>query len=385
MSDVILPYSKSNPYLSSLKERYNLCKPGSNKNTHHLVLDLKGSGITYAVGDSVGIFPTNDFFLVEKTLGYMCATGDEIIHDKHTGRPHSVRDFLLTKANITEVQKNFVAEIANRQTNAAKKEALQELLKPENREMLSEYIDARELWDFLFENEEVVFTPQELCDRLLPLRCRFYSIASSQKQNPDEVHIAVASLAYDANGHLRKGVCTHYLCDYVPLNDPIVPLFIQPAHGFFLPEDTNIPIIMVGPGTGVAPYRAFMQERIATGAEGKNWLFFGEWNRDFDFFYEDYWSKLQSEGKLRLDTAFSRDQKEKIYVQHRLQEHASEIFDWLQQGAYFYVCGDAHRMAKDVESTLHQILQTAGGLSEQDAKAYVKQLRADKRYLRDVY
>lgn len=385
MTELFVPYSKSNPFNASLKARYNLCRPGSNKNTLHLVLDLKGSGMTYQVGDSIGIFPSNDPALVQQTLRALHARGDEIIHEKHTGRPYTLRAFLTSKATITEMSRMLIVELAKRQVNRTKAAVLESLLLPENREQYTVYVDTTELWQALQDNEEVSFTPQEMCDRLLPLRCRFYSIASSQKEVGEEVHLAVAMLEYDVRGYLKKGVCTHYLCNLIPFHESVIPVFIQPSHGFFLPEEKSKPIIMVGPGTGVAPYRAFMQERMKTGATEKNWLFFGEWNRDYDFFYEEYWMDLHAQGKLRVDVAFSRDQEHKIYVQHKLQEHAHEVFQWLQEGAYFYVCGDAHRMAKDVDTALHHIVQTAGHMTDQEAKAYVKQLKADKRYLRDVY
>ena len=200
-----------------------------------------------------------------------------------------------------------------------------------------------------------------------------------------EVHLTIALIHYDTNGHKRRGVCTHYLCELAPVNQPLIPVYIQPHHGFTLPANPDVPIIMIGPGTGVAPFRAFMQERMAIGAKGKNWLFFGERNQISDFFYEDYWSQLISEEKLVMHTAFSRDQENKIYVQHRMMEQGAELFAWLKEGAYLYVCGDAKNMAKDVEAALLQIIQKHGSLDEQATKQFLKQLRQEKRYLRDVY
>ena len=166
---------------------------------------------------------------------------------------------------------------------------------------------------------------------------------------------------------------------------PYVPVDVQPSHGFTLPQENSTDIIMIGPGTGVAPFRAFMQERIAQNSTGKNWLFFGEWNKTYDYFYEDFWTKLEAEGKMRINTAFSRDQEHKIYVQHRMLENAAEFYEWIKKGAFIYVCGDAHRMAKDVDAALHQIILEQGNKTDAEVKDYMKKLRSEKRYLRDVY
>jgi sulfite reductase (NADPH) flavoprotein alpha-component len=337
------------------------------------------------VGDSIGIYPTHDAGLVKNTLQSMKATGNEIVSEKHTGKSFTLEEFLTHKANITSISRKLLSEIAARQTNSQKKERLLALFNENDKESLKEYLANHEIWDALLENEEAVFTYQELCNMLMPLLPRFYSIASSMKVVGEEVHLTVADLNYVTNTHLRRGVCTYYLCELAPMHVPIIPVYIQPHHGFTLPENPEADIIMIGPGTGIAPYRAFMQEREAMNATGKNWLFFGEWHRDQNYFYEEYWKHLTAQGKFFIDTAFSRDQMHKIYVWHRMFEHAAEIFEWLQKGAYIYVCGDAHRMAKDVDATIHTIVQEQGGMDEQAAKNYVKQLKAANRYLRDVY
>lgn len=385
MTQTSSPYTRMNPFLASIKERYSLCKPGSNKNTQHIVLDLKGSDITYNVGDSIGIHPHNDPQLVEMTLQAMKATGEEIILDKHGEHSWKLRDFLTTKGSITEVSKKFLQELCYRQTSPAKKAHLEELHTEENKEALKTYIASHELWDLLLAHEEVVFAPQELCNFLMPLLPRLYSISSAFQAVDNEVHLTVAKVEYQTNTQQRRGVCTHYLCQLAPMNKSVVPVYIQPHHGFTLPDNHNIPIIMIGPGTGVAPFRAFMQARLAMNASGQNWLFFGEWNRSQHFFYEEFWQNLADQGKLRLDLAFSRDQENKIYVQHRMLEQGSALFQWLEDGAHLYVCGDAHRMAKDVEAALFQIIQTHGQKDETEAKNYIKRLRSEKRYLRDVY
>lgn len=377
-----MTFNRQNPFYAQVIERYALTKPGSRKRTEHIVLDLSGSGLSYEVGDSIAILPLNDSGLVDKTLKAMRASGLEKVTDKRSGETYVLNDFLTNKANISSVGKNLLKEVANRQENSEKKAKIATLLEDGNKEQLKAYLANRELWDFLEENQEVHFEPGELCQMLQPLLPRFYSIASSPSLVPHEVHLTVAYLEYVTNDQERKGICTHYLCENLPLFHQIVPVYIQPHKGFTLPEHPEAPIIMIGPGTGIAPFRAFMQERIARGSTGKNWLFFGEWNRAYDFFYEDYWCALQEEGILRLDVAFSRDQAHKVYVQHRMLENSAELFRWLQEGAYLYVCGNADRMAKDVEDALHAIVEKHGST---DAKAYVKQLRHDKRYLRDVY
>lgn len=379
-----LPYSRANPFLASIKERSSLCKPGSLKNTQHIVLDLKGSGITYEVGDSIGIYPQNDPELVQLTLQAMKAKGTENVLDKQENH-WALRDFLTSKANITEISKKCLQELSQRQIHVEKKAHLEKLQSDEQKEELKAYLASHELWDLLLEHSEVTFTPQELCNLLMPLLPRLYSISSSTHAVDNEVHLTVAKVEYQTNQQQRRGVCTHYLCQLAPLHAAVVPVYIQPHHGFTLPENQEVPIIMIGPGTGVAPFRAFMQARIAKNATGPNWLFFGEWNRSHHFFYEEFWTGLSEKGKLRLDLAFSRDQEHKVYVQHRMLEQGFELFRWLEGGAHLYVCGDAHRMAKDVETSLLRIIQEHGSRDEGEAKNYLKRLRSEKRYLRDVY
>lgn len=379
------PYDKSNPFLARIKERYDLCKAGSQKSTFHIVLDLKGSGITYEVGDSIAVQPVNDPDIVQKMLHLLKASPDILIHDKHTKDLLPLQEYLLRKVNLAEVTRKLVAEMAQRQSNPAKKERLEHLVSEGQRELLKEYQNAHEVWDAIAENEEVLFEAEEFCHMLQPLLPRFYSISSSMKAVGEEVHLLVAEVKYTSNQHQRHGVCTHYLCRRAPLNTPVIPVYIQPSHGFTLPGSNETAILMIGPGTGVAPYRAFMQERQIRQAGGSHWLFFGEWHRNTEFFYEEEWQELVEAGRLRLDTAFSRDQEHKVYVQHKMLDRGKELFELLEGGAVLYVCGDAHRMAKDVDAALHLIVQVHGGLDEAGAKAYVKKLRADKRYLRDVY
>lgn len=376
-----LEFTRTNPFMAKVTERYPLTKPGSLKNTYHVVLDLRGSGLTYKVGDSIAVYPVNDPSLVIRLLERLGATGEESITTKK-GEALVFSEFLSSRANISRCSKRLLTLLAERHTNFAKKADLETLLSSDQA-LIKEYLEQRELWDLLEEHNEVAFTPQEITDLLGPLLPRFYSIASSMPVVGEEVHLTIALTHYVSNGHPRKGVCSHYLCDLVPPLVPLVPVYMQPSKDFTLPADGTAPIIMVGPGTGVAPYRGFMQERVANKARGQNWLFFGECNRAYDFFYEEYWHHLVKDGHLRLDVAFSRDQAEKVYVQHRLLEHAAEIYQWLEKGAYLYVCGDADHMAKDVDQALNQIVTQH--LGAEAAKPYIKTLREEGRYLRDVY
>jgi len=378
-------YNKSHPYQAAITKRYSLCKPGSLKSTYHVVLDLKGSGLTYDVGDSIAVFPVNDAHVVERTIHSIKADGSELVKDKHSEDNVPFCEYLTKKCNLVEVPRKLIAEIAKRQTNTSKKEYLDHLLSEGQKEKLKEYQAWHEVWDALAENEEAKFTAQELSQLLMPLLPRFYSIASSLAAVGEEVHLTVAELTYETNGITRRGVCTHYLCQLAPMGEKSVPIYIQPSNGFTLPQEGSSPVIMIGPGTGIAPFRAFLQERHAKGATGSNWLFFGEWHRHSEFYYEQDWQEYIQAGLLRLETAFSRDQEHKIYVQHRLMEHGQELFEWLEKGAYIYVCGDARRMAKDVDATLHQIVQNHAKCDEIAAKDYIKKLRSTKRYLRDVY
>ncbi len=362
-----------------------MCGKDPQKDTIHLVLDLKDSGIKYIVGDSVAIIPANDPAVVQRTLDVMNATGEEIIQDKRSGTSWQLREYLTQKANIKDLSKKFLLELCARQTNSQKKDTLEPLLAEGAQDKLKEFQTKHEVWDALKGNPEAHLTPQEVCNLLMPMIPRFYSIASSMNAVGEEMHLTIAIQKWNSNGQQRLGVCTHYLCNLVPLNQADVPIYIQPHKGFTLPADPKAPIIMVGPGTGIAPFRAFMQERESLNCTGENWLFFGECHCDHHFFYEQYWKSLESKGKLRLDVAFSRDQERKIYVQHRMLENGKDLFQWIRDGAFLYVCGNACCMAKGVDAALHQIVQQYGNLTEEKTKEYVKQLRSDKRYIRDIY
>ncbi len=373
------PHNRQHPFMASIKERYSLSKLGSKKETVHVIVDIEGSGLKYDVGDSLAVYPVNDAGLVERTLKALKATGDEIVQDKK-GESVTFRQFLTSQANLKGITRKTVQKLIPH-LSIEYSAPLELLLEDGNKEALKEWMTSHELWDLLEHHPEVKFTPEEVVDLVMPLLPRFYSIASSQNAYPDEVHLTIAYLRYETRGISRVGVCTHYLCQLADLRHPVVPVYIHPSHDFKLPTDPNTNIIMIGPGTGVAPFRAFMQERESRGDKGLSWLFFGEWTSSHEYFYEDEWKQWESSGLLKIDTAFSRDQEHKIYVQHRLKEKGAEIYQWLENGAYIYVCGDAHQMAKDVEKVLGEIIQEHG----KEPREYIKRLRTEKRYLRDVY
>jgi sulfite reductase (NADPH) flavoprotein alpha-component len=335
--------------------------------------------VTYEVGDSMAVYPTNDPALVDEILQAIGATGDEEIASNR-GVPATLREGLLRDYSITQPTPKFLKAIAQR-ANAAP--LLNELLEPERKNDLTTYLWGMEVIDFLLHHPSIKWAPQEFVALLPKLQPRLYSIASSLKAYPGAVHFIIDVVQYESHGRRRKGVCSTFLAERcVDSPAPIYPT----SSKFRLPEDNDAPVIMVGPGTGVAPFRAFLQERQAIGARGRNWLFFGAQREQSDYFYKENFDRFTADGILtRIDTAFSRDQAHKIYVQHRMLESSAEIWKWLEEGAHFYVCGDAKRMAKDVDAALNQIVQQEGGKDAEAAGEYVEKLKSDKRYKRDVY
>jgi sulfite reductase (NADPH) flavoprotein alpha-component len=373
-------YSRKNPFPAKLRTNRKLTGAGSAKDTRHFEIDLADSGLAYEVGDSLGVFPTNNPGLVQELLGVLGLTGEEQVVDTN-GQSVSLREALTRFYVITEMDKKLLAAIAEKDPTASKFTAM---VTPEGKADLDAYLWGREVIDPLLEHPVAKFTAEEFVKCLRKLQPRLYSIASSQKAHTTEVHLTVAAVRYESNGRQREGVCSTFLSDRAD-NAP-VPVFVHTAKHFRVPEDPATPVIMVGPGTGIAPFMAFLQERKAAGATGKNWLFFGDQKAATDFLYREELEAWQKEGLLhKLSTAFSRDQAEKVYVQHRMLEAAEELYAWLEQGGYFYICGDASRMAKDVDTALHQVVEKAGGKSPEEAAAYVAELKASKRYRKDVY
>jgi len=380
-------YHKDHPFPAKLKENRLLNKPGSHKETRHLVIDISGSDLHYKVGDSLGVFPTNRPSEVDEIIHRLGVSGNEAVSPAmlKLPAPLPLREVLTSRLALAKPTRKILETLATKATDAGDKAKLAALLAPEAKDALPGYLEDREYIDLLCEFPSAKLTPQELVDHMRKLMPRLYSIASSSKPYPTEVHLTVAIVRYETNHRSRVGVASSFLADRVELNKGSVPVFVSDSH-FGVPEDKAKDIIMVGPGTGIAPFRAFMQERIATGATGRNWVFFGDQHRATDYLYEEEWTKWQAEGKLaRVDLAFSRDQILKVYVQDRMRENAAELWAWIKGGGHFYVCGDAKRMAKDVDVALHDVIGQQGGMDAAAAIAYVKEMKKDKRYQRDVY
>ncbi len=380
-------FSKDNPFPALLTENRMLTQPGSAKETRHFVVSLAGSGLHYKAGDSLGVFPSNRVEEVAEIIQRLGATGDELVAPQalKLPAPMPLRDVLTHKVALAGPPRRLIETLAAKATAPAEQAKLTALLAPESKEALVAFLDDREFVDLLAEFPSAKLTPQEFVDHQRRLMPRLYSIASSSRVHPQEIHLTVAVVRYQTNGRARAGVCSTFLADRALVGSTPTPVFVSNSH-FGPPEDGAKDCIMIGPGTGIAPFRAFLQDRVATGATGRNWLFFGDQKRATDFLYEDEWQNYLAQGQLaRLDTAFSRDQSAKIYVQDRMRENAAALWQWLQGGASFFVCGDAKRMAKDVDLALHEIIAAQGNLTPAAAADYVKQLKKDKRYQRDVY
>jgi sulfite reductase (NADPH) flavoprotein alpha-component len=373
-------WSKKNPFPARLLANRLLNGEGSGKEVRHYEISLANSGLSYEVGDALGVMPANCGDLVGEILAALGCDGEEAVKTPE-GVETSLRHALVHQYDIARPSTDLLQAAAAR--GAAGGE-LAALLDPARKDDLKKFLWGREVIDVIAGLTKP-FTAVELIALLKKLQPRLYSISSSPKAHPDEVHLTIAAVRYDGHGRTRKGVCSTFLADRCSDSTP-VPVFVQTSHGFRLPADGNVPVIMCGPGTGIAPFRAFLEERLAVGAKGKNWLLFGDQKRATDFLYQEQLEGWVADGHLaRLDLAFSRDQAEKIYVQNRMLENSAELFSWLEGGAHFYVCGDASRMAKDVDAALHQIAETAGGLSKEAATEYVARLKSEKRYQRDVY
>jgi sulfite reductase (NADPH) flavoprotein alpha-component len=377
-------FNRKNPCMARLKREVKLSGPGSPKDTRHFEFSLGGSGMTFEPGDSLAVLPTNCPDLVNDVLKALGHTGDEPVNDLEN-QPVTLRQALTNSCAITIPDKKLLAAIAER-APGEEADQLRSLLSPEHKEPLAAHLYGREVIDFLLQFPAAKFEPQEFVNLNKKVQIRLYSISSSLRAHPDEVHLTVATVRYTSHCRARKGVASTFLAERIT-PETLIPTFINPGKGFRMPApEESTPVIMCGPGTGIAPFRAFCQERKATGANGKAWLFFGEISAQTDYFYAQEWRDYLADGTLtRLDTAFSRDQPEKIYVQHRIEQNAAEFWKWLEEGAIFYVCGDANRMASDVDRALHKVIESAGGRTPEQAAEYVAQMKTDKRYRRDVY
>jgi sulfite reductase (NADPH) flavoprotein alpha-component len=359
-------YSKKKPFPALLLASRNLNGDGSAKQINHVELDLTGSDLTYEAGDALGVMANNCPDLVADVLAALGCDGEEAV-PAPDGSTTSLRRALTELYDLGKPPADLLA-LCGSPGQGGVAVALHHII------------------DVLVARADVKLAPADFVRALRKLQPRLYSISSSPKAHPGHVHLTVGALRYEVGNRARKGVCSTFLTDRIVAGQSQIGVFVHSNKAFRPPANPDAPMIMVGPGTGIAPFRAFLEERRATGARGKNWLFFGDQRAATDFIYRDDLLAMQADGTLtRLDLAWSRDQQEKIYVQHRMLEHAAELFAWLEQGAHFYVCGDAARMAKDVDAALHQVIERAGIKSSEDAAAYVQALRAAKRYARDVY
>ena len=369
-------YTKQNPFAAELSVVQKITGRDSTKDVRHIEISLEGSDITYLPGDSLGVYFLNDEALVDETLALLNIDGaTEITLGEET---LSIRTALIEKLELTQSYPGFVEKYAQATNN-------EELLKlVEDKAAMRVYIEARQIFDIIKQNPSDI-SAQDLANSLRKLQARLYSIASSQAEVEEEVHLTVGLVEFDAFGEKHFGGCSGYLAHRAE-EGVQVKVFSEHNDNFRLPSDDSTPVIMVGPGTGIAPFRAFLQERDAREAEGENWLFFGNPHFTQDFLYQVEIQGYVKSGLLNnVDLAFSRDQAEKVYVQDRLREKGEEVFAWLEKGAHFYICGDANRMAKDVHQALIDIIKAHGGKDDEQAESYLKALRSNNRYQKDVY
>jgi sulfite reductase (NADPH) flavoprotein alpha-component len=377
VTDVVTEYTAENPWPAKVLESIQLNGRGSDKETYHIELDLAGSGLHYAPGDALAVVPANHLPLVEEVL--LAARLSDTTAVQVGGESLPLAAALATHRELTVLTR----DVLERYAALAPHGALQELLADSNR--LQPYLYGRDVADLLTEFPSEQLTAQALADVLRPLPSRAYSIASSLLAHPEEVHLTVGAVRYEAFGRQKHGVCSSFLADRVAVGDT-ARVYVQQNEYFRLPQNGETDIIMIGAGTGIAPFRAFVEERVELGAAGRNWLLFGNPHFTTDFLYQAEWLQHLKKGTLsRLDVAFSRDQAAKIYVQDRLLEASRDVFGWLENGAQLYVCGDKTRLGGAVQTALTQVVQKEAGLSADDAAAYVKNLRKQRRYLEDVY
>ncbi|RNB87469.1 assimilatory sulfite reductase (NADPH) flavoprotein subunit [Brevibacillus fluminis] len=374
-------YSRSNPFQATVLENLNLNGRGADKETRHLEISLEGSNLTYEPGDCLGIYTKNHPRLVQELIDAMGWKPEELVPIQKNGEEGTLEEALTSHYEITVLTKPLLEQAARLVSG----NGLQELLAEGREQDLREYVRNRDLLDLVQDYSLKGVSAKDFVSILRKLPPRLYSISSSLQSYPDEVHLTIRKVQYEAHGRERYGVSSSYVADRLEAGETL-PVFVQNNPNFKLPANPDTPLIMIGPGTGVAPFRAFLGEREEVGAKGKTWLFYGDQHFATDFLYQLDWQRWLKEGVLtRMDVAFSRDTSEKVYVQHRMLEKSKEIYQWLQDGAHLYVCGDEKKMAHDVHAALVTILQQEGGLDAEEAVAYLKQLQQEKRYQRDVY
>ncbi|NQF13728.1 assimilatory sulfite reductase (NADPH) flavoprotein subunit [Brevibacillus sp. HB1.3] len=374
-------YSRSNPFQAVVLENLNLNGRGSDKETRHLEISLEGSSLEYEPGDCLGIYPRNHPDLVRELIDAMGWKPEELVPIHKSGEERTLEEALSSHFEITVLTKPLLEQAGKLSSG----NGLRELLAEGQEQKLRDYVRNRDLLDLVEDYDLKGVSSKEFVSILRKLPPRLYSISSSLKSYPDEVHLTIRNVHYQAHGRDRYGVCSSYIADRLEAGDTL-PVFVQHNPNFKLPANPDTPLIMIGPGTGVAPFRAFLGEREELGATGKTWLFFGDQHFSTDFLYQLEWQRWLKQGVLtHMDVAFSRDTSEKVYVQHRMLEKSRELYQWLQDGAHVYVCGDEKRMAHDVHAALVTILQQEGGLDSEEAVAYLKRMQQEKRYQRDVY
>jgi sulfite reductase (NADPH) flavoprotein alpha-component len=374
-------YSRTNPFQAKILKNINLNGEGSNKETRHIELSLKDSGLSYNPGDALGIVPSNDPELVAALLKEMGWNEETVVTVGKQGETMPLKEALTNYFEITLITKKILQQAAAFTDN----EELQKLVLIENADQLKEYCYGRDLLDMLRDFGPWKASVQEIVSMLRKMTPRLYSIASSMAANHDEVHLTIGAVRYTSHGRDRKGVCSVQCAERAGEGDTL-SVYVQANKHFHLPESEDRDIIMVGPGTGIAPFRSFIQERAVTKATGRSWLFFGDQHAASDYLYQDELKQYQKDGVLtRIDAAFSRDSAEKVYVQHKMLENGQELYAWLEKGAYFFVCGDKEHMAKDVHEALITIFEKEGGMEREAAEAHLKDMQKQGRYQRDVY
>jgi sulfite reductase (NADPH) flavoprotein alpha-component len=372
-------FSRESPLLATLVEKRSLTLDASTKSTLHLAFSIEGTGLSYEAGDACGVIPSNDPNLVAEILQNLSFNGNEQVR-ANSGMT-TLYEVLLHQLQITRLNRKVVQGYAERGNCAP----LLDLLRPQHQASFEAYIYGRGLIDLLLEYPGVIDDPGDLFILLPKLTSRLYSISSSPAAHTGQIHTTVAVVRFTSHNRDRGGVCSTLFADRSAVSDRL-PIYIQPNKKFKLPSDPDASMIMIGPGTGIAPFRGFLHERRALGHKGRNWLFFGERSASTDFLYREELEAMRADGHLtRLDTAFSRDHEHKVYVQDRMRENAPQLWNWLQDGASLYVCGDASRMAKDVHMGLCRVIEEQGAMSPDDAEEYVGALKENNRYHRDVY
>lgn len=372
------PYGKKNPFPAPVVSVKHLTGEGSPKETVHIEFSLDGSGLEYVTGDALAVIPANDCCLVDALIEKLGFRPDAPVPTPD-GDTLPLKEALTCCYDITGLNKSLLTKWAEASGNAE----LAALLDGD-KEALSDFLWGRDLLDLATEYPARFESAEAFIGMLKKIMPRLYSIASSPNAHPGQVHLCVGAVRYTTRDRKRGGVCSTFMADRVQAGST-ARVFVHSNKNFRLPEDGNTPVIMVGPGTGIAPFRSFWEERTVSGAKGDNWLFFGNPYQATDFCYADELAHLTAHGKLKLSVAWSRDQQEKVYVQHLMVQEGEELWKWLEKGACFYVCGDASRMAKDVDAALHEVVQTWGGKTPEEAAEYVADLKKYHRYQRDVY